>query len=83
MFARNTELYVLDDISSALDVETENKLWTRIFEETNKTYLVVSNKRIALSKANNIIDLKDGHVEDEGKLDELLERCDEMKAIWG
>lgn len=83
MFARNTELYVLDDISSALDVETENKLWTRIFEETNKTYLVVSNKRIALSKANNIIVLKDGHVEDIGRLDELLERCDEMKAIWG
>jgi ATP-binding cassette subfamily B protein len=32
MFVRNPELLVLDDLSSALDVETENILWERIFE---------------------------------------------------
>jgi hypothetical protein len=31
MFARNAELLVFDDLSSALDVETERTLWTRLF----------------------------------------------------
>jgi ATP-binding cassette subfamily B protein len=32
MFARQPELLVLDDLSSALDVETENTLWERLAE---------------------------------------------------
>src|SRR5581483_3052452 len=31
MFARTPELLVFDDLSSSLDVETEQKLWQRIF----------------------------------------------------
>ena len=30
MFVRNTELLVFDDLSSALDVETEQRLWERL-----------------------------------------------------
>jgi ATP-binding cassette, subfamily B, bacterial len=33
MFIRDTELVVFDDLSSALDVETERQLWERIFEQ--------------------------------------------------
>jgi ATP-binding cassette subfamily B protein len=32
MFIREPELVVFDDLSSALDVETESQLWERIFE---------------------------------------------------
>src|SRR5260370_605461 len=31
MFVRNPELLVFDDLSSALDVETEHTLWERVF----------------------------------------------------
>jgi len=31
MFVRSPELLVLDDLSSALDVETERILWERLF----------------------------------------------------
>jgi ATP-binding cassette subfamily B protein len=83
MFIRNSELLVFDDISSALDVETEMKLWNKIFEKQDKTCLVVSNRRFALKKADNIIVMKDGHVKAQGTLAELLENCDEMRQIWG
>ncbi len=33
MFARTPELYVFDDLSSALDVETEQQLWQRILND--------------------------------------------------
>ncbi|WMJ85560.1 ATP-binding cassette domain-containing protein [Anaerocolumna sp. MB42-C2] len=83
MFARRAELLVFDDISSALDVETENKLWSRLFSGRPATCLVVSNRRGALKQADQIIVMKDGRIEAAGKLEELLEHCDEMKAIWG
>jgi ATP-binding cassette, subfamily B, bacterial len=83
MFARASEIFVFDDISSALDVETEEQLWERLFDSRSSTCIAVSNRRVALKKADNIILLKDGKVEASGKLEELLEQCEEMRLIWG
>lgn len=82
MFVRSSELFFLDDISSALDVETENQLWNRIFQRKTSTCIVVSNKKTALQHADNIIVLKNGKIEAQGKLEELLNTCEEMKRIW-
>ena len=82
MFVRQPELLVFDDLSSALDVETERKLWERLFERHDATCLVVSHRRAALRRADHIIVIKDGAIVDEGGLDELLIRCEEMQWLW-
>ena len=82
MFIRTPELLVFDDLSSALDVETERTLWTRVFEQQTSTCLVVSHRRPAFRRANQIIVLKNGHIEAVGELDDLLESCEEMRQLW-
>jgi ATP-binding cassette subfamily B protein len=82
MLIREAELMVFDDLSSALDVETERLLWERLFARPGATCLVVSHRRAVLSRADQIIVMKDGRVEARGKLEELLETCEEMRQLW-
>jgi ATP-binding cassette subfamily B protein len=82
MFVREPELLVFDDLSSALDVETELALWGRLAERADATCLVVSHRRPALQRADQIIVLRDGRVDAVGRLEELLERSEEMGRLW-
>lgn len=81
MFVRNPQLLVFDDISSALDVETERLLWTRLFAEDGASCIIISNRRIILEKADNIIFLKNGVVELKGKLEDVLKSSIEIEEI--
>ena len=69
------DLLVFDDLSSALDIETEQKLWTRLFSINSSTwtptFLVVSHRRAVLERSDRIILLNHGRVEMEGSFSDL------------
>jgi ATP-binding cassette subfamily B protein len=79
---RDPELLVVDDLSSALDVETEAALWRYLADDGPATCLVVSHRRAALLRADQIVVLAHGHVAGSGSLDDLLHTCPEMRRLW-
>ncbi|MEU5866751.1 ABC transporter ATP-binding protein [Nonomuraea sp. NPDC047529] len=79
---RAPELLVVDDVSSALDVGTENLLWERVARHGPATLLVVSTRRAALERADQVVVLDRGRVAGHGTLPELLRTCPEMRRLW-
>ena len=82
MLATESELLVFDDLSSALDLHTEAELWRRLFEKREATCLVVSHRKAALARADQILLMDRGRLVDQGPLTELLDRSPLMRELW-
>ncbi len=83
MFICEAELLAIDDLSSALDVETEAQLWSRLFARKGSvTALIVSHRPAALAEADQVLLLDEGRVADIGTLSELLARSPLMRSLW-
>ena len=55
------ELVVLDDLSSALDVETELQLWENL-AAAGMTVLAVSHREVAFERADQVLRLDAGRL---------------------
>jgi ATP-binding cassette subfamily B protein len=61
---RRPELLVVDDLSSALDVDTEARLWDRVADGGFDTALLVSHRPHVLERADRVVTLDAGRVVD-------------------
>ena len=67
MLLTGAELLVIDDLSSALDPETEARLWDRLFRRLpTLTCLAVSHRPVARQRADRVLVLEDGRLVDGG-----------------
>lgn len=83
MYVRSADLLVFDDISSALDVGTEQLLWRRLFASGERTCLAVSHRREAFNRADEILVLDEGAVVARGDAQTLMTTSPLFRRIWG
>ncbi|MBV7337358.1 ABC transporter ATP-binding protein/permease [Chloroflexi bacterium TSY] len=61
LLVREPEFLIIDDLSSALDVETEILLWEHLLaNKAERTILAVSHRPVALRHADQVIVLEEG-----------------------
>ncbi|ANV88956.1 ABC transporter ATP-binding protein [Picosynechococcus sp. PCC 7117] len=71
MLLRQPQLLICDDLASALDIETEQRLWRRLLStkghsqeaKSSQTYLIVSHRPQILAQADQILYLQAGRLE--------------------
>ncbi|MBV5261874.1 ABC transporter ATP-binding protein [Synechococcus moorigangaii CMS01] len=68
MLLRQPQLLICDDLASALDLETEQRLWRRLLVPKDQgdrpqTYLIVSHRPQVLARADQIIYLQAGRIQ--------------------
>lgn len=70
---KNAPILLLDEISSALDIENEREIQKSLQSLVKgKTVLVISHRLRSIERADRIVVLKEGHVEKVGRHEELI-----------
>lgn len=72
--AKHSPILVLDDSTSALDMETEHEIQKTLNELTGTTKIIIAHRISAVRHADEIIYLKDGQIAERGTHEELLAR---------
>ncbi len=83
-FINKPQILILDDITSSVDVTTENKILENIynFSKQNKiTTIISAQKASSLRKCDRIIVLNNGKIEQIGSHTELKEKSNIYKEI--
>lgn len=73
-FMRNNQLLILDDATSALDMETEREIERTIRKEGSRSLLITAHRISAVKSADEIIVLENGSVKERGTHEELLRK---------
>ncbi len=80
---RNAPILVLDDVTSALDMNTEKALLKTIKEKyPEKTLLISAHKMASVMDCDEIIYLQDGEITERGTFDELMKLDGHFAAIY-
>lgn len=78
---RNAPILILDDSTSAVDVQTERKIQDAL-ATVETTVIIVAQRISAVVNANNIIVLEHGRVIAQGNHEELIESSDVYQEIY-
>ena len=80
---KDSPIILLDEATSSLDTESEEKVQNAIFNLTkNKTTLVIAHRLSTIKKADNIIVMKEGNIVGAGKHDELLKKSEDYSNLY-
>ena len=79
----DTPIYIFDEVTSNIDVESEEKIVgeIRALAET-RLVLFISHRLANVKEAGRLLVLDGGHLVEEGRHDELLQRGGMYRSLW-
>ncbi len=86
-FSRKSPILILDDATSALDMETEREIQKELNSYKGKTKVIVAHRISAVRHADQIIVMENGRIAEKGNHEELLAKrglyYETFKAQYG
>ena len=75
LFLKNPEILIIDEGTSALDVETEEKVVNELIQHfKNKTILMITHRLSLLNVVDKVVVMDNGEVVEYGKLEDLKKK---------
>ena len=82
-FLKNSKIILLDEATSSLDSETEEKIQKALNKLiTNKTTIVIAHRLSTILNSDNIYVVDGGKIIDSGKHDDLLNHSEIYKNFY-
>ncbi|MBC8192373.1 MAG: ABC transporter ATP-binding protein [Candidatus Marinimicrobia bacterium] len=82
-FYGNTSIYIFDDVTSALDLNTEKILWRNINTDYSEAlFLVATHREATAAEMDRVIWVKDGQIHHEGQHADLLRLHPEYRSLF-
>ncbi len=79
----DSPVYIFDEATSNIDVESENDIMAEIHQlAREKTIILISHRLANVTGADNIYVMEKGHVAEHGTHHELLEKRGAYVALW-
>ena len=80
---KNAQVYIFDEASSNVDVESEEAIMEVIHElAQTKTVLLISHRLANVVQSDCVYLLKDGVIQESGTHVELMQKCGAYKALY-
>ncbi len=84
MILSNPKVVILDEATSSLDTETERNLHEALSEFLkDRTTLIIAHRLSAVRQADHIFVFDDGHIIEQGKHDDLLQKDGLYRRLYG
>ena len=84
MILSNPKVVILDEATSSLDTETEKNLHKALSEFLkDRTTLIIAHRLSAVRQADHIFVFEDGHIIEQGKHDDLLQKDGLYRRLYG
>ncbi len=82
LLKRDATLILLDEATSGVSSEIENKFLTELLKRPNTTVILVTHRLSVIRNDTNVIVFNDGHVVEHGIRDDLLSSDSYFKHLW-
>lgn len=72
--AKKAPILILDDSTSALDMETEHEIWQELSRKKDVAKMIIAHRISAVRNADEIIILENGQIAERGTHEQLMEK---------